>query len=204
MPIVLTGENFEKEIQRTDKMVLVDFYATWCEPCSLLAPILEKLEKEFEGEIVLLKANIDDTQLNAQKFQVDRIPMVVLFKNGLPIGTFTGFKPEPVMREWLEKMIQDNMPAESSDDKKDKMEEMIKKFSEYAQKNGFQLNPDRKNVEKVINGLLENEKEKGKRYCPCRRLSGNQEEDLKKVCPCIYHKEEITKDGRCYCGLFTK
>ena len=84
------------------------------------------------------------------------------------------------------------------------MEEIIKNYSEYAQKNGFQLNPDKKNVARVINGLLENEKKTGKRYCPCRRLSGDQEEDSKKICPCIYHKEEIAKDGRCYCGLFTK
>jgi ferredoxin-thioredoxin reductase catalytic subunit len=84
------------------------------------------------------------------------------------------------------------------------MEEIIKNYSAYAQKNGFQLNPDRKIVERVVNGLLVNEKKIGKRYCPCRRLSGNQEEDLKKVCPCIYHQEEIKKDGRCYCGLFTR
>ncbi len=108
MPIILTDENFEKEIQKTDKMSLVDFYATWCEPCSLLAPILEKLEKEFEEKIVLLKANVDDNPLNAQKFQVDLIPMVVLFKNGKPISSFTGSKPESVLREWLEKIIQKN------------------------------------------------------------------------------------------------
>jgi ferredoxin-thioredoxin reductase catalytic chain len=84
------------------------------------------------------------------------------------------------------------------------MEEMIKNYSEYAKQNGFQLNPDRKTVERVINGLLANEKKNGKKYCPCRRLSGDEEEDLKKVCPCAYHKEEIKKDGRCYCGLFIK
>jgi ferredoxin-thioredoxin reductase catalytic chain len=84
------------------------------------------------------------------------------------------------------------------------MDELIKFFSEYAQKNGFQLNPDRKVVERIINGLLENEKIKGKKYCPCRILSGDEKEDLKKVCPCIYHKAEIEKDGKCYCGLFTK
>ena len=109
MPIILTDENFEKEIQRTDKLALVDFYATWCEPCSLIAPILEKVEKEFEEKIVLLKANVDDNQLNAQKFQVNVIPTVVLFKNGKPVSSFTGFKPESVIKEWLEKIIQENI-----------------------------------------------------------------------------------------------
>jgi len=86
----------------------------------------------------------------------------------------------------------------------DKIEEIIKNYSEYSRKNGFQLNSNRKIVERVINGLLENEKKKGKKYCPCRILSGNQEEDSKKICPCVYHKEEIAKNGKCYCGLFTK
>ncbi len=108
MPIILTDENFEKEIQRTDKLVLVDFYATWCEPCSMLAPVLEKLEKEFEEKIVLLKANVDDNQVNARKFQVDLIPMVALLKNGKLLDSFTGFRPEPVLREWIQKAIQEN------------------------------------------------------------------------------------------------
>lgn len=86
----------------------------------------------------------------------------------------------------------------------DNIEEMIKNYSEYARKNGFQLNPNKKIVERIINGLLQNEKNKGKKYCPCRMLSGNLEEDAKKICPCAYHKEEIAKDGKCYCGLFTK
>ncbi len=86
----------------------------------------------------------------------------------------------------------------------DKKEEIIEKYLKYAKENGFQLNPDKKAVERVIDGLLRNEEKTGQRYCPCRRLSGNQEEDAKKICPCAFHKEEIAKDGKCYCGLFTK
>lgn len=84
------------------------------------------------------------------------------------------------------------------------MEEIIKKYSDYANMNGFQINPDRKKVERVVNGLLANEISKGRKYCPCRRLSGVEEEDLKKICPCSYHKEEIANEGKCYCELFTK
>ena len=105
MAIVLTDENFEKEIKKTDKLSLVDFYATWCEPCSMLAPVLEKIENEFAEKIVLLKANVDDNQVGAQKFKVDRIPMVVLLKNGEPVDSFTGFKPELEIKEWLTKNI---------------------------------------------------------------------------------------------------
>lgn len=84
------------------------------------------------------------------------------------------------------------------------MEEIFIKYSEYAQNNNFQLNSDKKTVERILHGLLQNEKMKGRKYCPCRVLSGDQEEDLKKICPCFFHKEEIEQDGRCYCGLFTK
>ena len=69
MAIILTDENFDKEIQPADKLALVDFYATWCEPCSMLAPVLEKVATEFQDKIVLLKANVDETPINSQKFQ---------------------------------------------------------------------------------------------------------------------------------------
>lgn len=106
MPIILTDENFEKEIQKTEKVALVDFYATWCDPCSMIAPVLEKMEKEFEEKLVLFKANVDDNSLGAQKFKVDRIPMVVMLRKGQQIGVFTGFKPEAELRKWIEETMQ--------------------------------------------------------------------------------------------------
>ena len=86
----------------------------------------------------------------------------------------------------------------------DIIEELIKKYDEYAKSNDFQLNPDRKIVERVINGLLANEKKYGAKYCPCRRVAGNKEEDSKKICACFWHKDEIKKDGHCLCNLYVK
>jgi len=86
----------------------------------------------------------------------------------------------------------------------EKIEELKKEYGEYAKSNGFRLNPDEKAVERVINGLLRNEEKYGAKYCPCRRISGVKEEDAKKICPCIWHKDEITKDGHCLCNLYTK
>ena len=85
-----------------------------------------------------------------------------------------------------------------------KIEELAKKYSEYAAANGFKINPDAKTVERIINGLLRNEEKYGKKYCPCRRVSGNSEEDSKKICPCFWHKDEIKKDGHCFCNLYLK
>lgn len=86
----------------------------------------------------------------------------------------------------------------------DIVKKIIENYQEYAQKNGFKLNPNKKMVEGVVNGLLANEKKLGARYCPCRRIVGDREEDKKKICPCVWHKEEIKEMGRCHCNLFVK
>jgi len=84
------------------------------------------------------------------------------------------------------------------------MEELIKQYEEYSKKNGFKLNPDKKIVEGVIKGLLAREEKFGERYCPCRRVTGNKEEDKKLICPCCWHKKEIEEQGHCHCNLFVK
>ncbi len=215
----LTDENFEKEIQNADKPVVVDFWAEWCGPCFVLTPILEKLANEFEGKFILAKVNLAEARTIAQKYGIERIPMVVLFNGGKPISGFIGARPEPIVRELLDKMLKDyNPPATQQINKKPEdiedathppssqaeLEPLIKNYQEYAEKNGFKLNPNREMVERLIKGMLENEKKYGFRYCPCRRISGNPEEDKPKICPCAYHFEEIERDGHCFCGLFVK
>jgi ferredoxin-thioredoxin reductase catalytic subunit len=92
--------------------------------------------------------------------------------------------------------------------KMEKIEELMEQYDKYARDNGFQLNPDKKTAERVINGLLENEKKYGVKYCPCRRVTGTTQgvpqEDSKKICPCFWHKDEIKQDGHCLCNLYTK
>lgn len=209
MELTLTDQNFDEEIQKAEKPVLVDFWTGWCGPCATLSPILEKLTKEYENKITLAKVNLDDAPLVAQKFRIDRIPTVVLFRDGKPVSGFIGSRPEPAIKEWLEKMLgeeehEEEKEKRGEDKEKEEIEEIIKWYENYAKKNGFRLNPDRVNVERLIKGLLANEKKYGARYCPCRRITENLEEDRPKICPCQWHKEEIDKDGRCYCELFAK
>lgn len=83
-------------------------------------------------------------------------------------------------------------------------EELMKQYKEYAAASGFMLNPNAKIVEGIVAGLLAREEKFGARYCPCRRVTGDKEEDKKIICPCAYHKEEIEKDGHCHCNLFVK
>ena len=193
----LTDENFEREIAASQKPVLVDFFADWCSPCSVLGPILEKISRELEGKFILFKANLDNFPVTAQKFNVGVIPTVILFKNGKPIDSFVGLQPEPVIKKWLEEKI-------GEDGKGGSAEKIILEYADYAKQNGFQLNPDKEVVERIVKGLMANEKKYGQRYCPCRRVEGILEEDKSKICPCIYHREEIEKLGHCLCGLFSK
>ena len=88
------------------------------------------------------------------------------------------------------------------DDKK--AENLIENYKRYAETNGFELNPDEKVLERLVSGLLENEKKYGAKYCPCRRVTGDKEEDRPKICPCQWHREKIERDGHCFCGLFYK
>ena len=83
-------------------------------------------------------------------------------------------------------------------------EKIVENYEDYARENGFQLNPNKKIVENVVKGLLANEEKYGARYCPCRRVTGDKEEDSKKICPCVWHKQEITEQGYCACRLFVK
>ena len=202
MTKILTDKNFEQEITSTDKLVLVDFFATWCEPCTMLAPILEKVAEDLKDELVLMKANLDDAPEIAGKFGVEKIPTVILFKNGKAISGFVGLAPEESIKEWI-KNDSKNPPAKEEEKVvTEDINEIIERYDNYAKSSGFRLNPDKKAVERVVVGLLANEKKYGKKYCPCRRVTGDQAEDAKKICPCAWHKDEIKKDGHCLCNLY--
>jgi len=85
-----------------------------------------------------------------------------------------------------------------------KIKELTEAYKQYAEENGFKLNPDKKIVEGLVRSLLLNEKDYGGKYCPCRLRRGIPEEDKKIECPCIYHKDEIKEQGHCHCFLFVK
>ncbi len=80
--------------------------------------------------------------------------------------------------------------------------EILKFARTYAKAKGLVLNPDPEKLDAIIMGLVENQRKHGYRYCPCRMLSGNPEEDRLKICPCRWHLQEIAEMGHCHCGLF--
>lgn len=82
MEIKLSTENFEKEVLKSEKPVLVDFYADWCGPCNAMAPVIEKLAKELEGKVKVGKINVDENPDIAVEYNVMSIPTLIVFKNG--------------------------------------------------------------------------------------------------------------------------
>ena len=86
----LNQGNFEKEILRSDKPVLVDFWAPWCMPCKLIAPAVEKLAEEMKSRVNVLKSNVDENPEIATELSIMNIPTLVLFKDGKEISRITG------------------------------------------------------------------------------------------------------------------
>lgn len=89
--ITLTAENFESQVIKSDIPVLVDFWATWCGPCRMLAPELEKIAEQFDGKIKVGKINVDEQVKLAVVYNVQVIPTMILFKDGKIVKKTTGF-----------------------------------------------------------------------------------------------------------------
>ena len=96
--MVITQNNFNSEVENSDKPVLIDFWASWCGSCMMMSPVVEQIEKEHP-EIKVGKVNVDEEMVLAQKFMVVSIPTLILFKNGKPEITSVGFKGKEELEE---------------------------------------------------------------------------------------------------------
>jgi thioredoxin 1 len=101
----IMDNNFEDEVSSSDEAVLVDFWAPWCGPCKMLGPVLEDLEKDYNGKVKFVKINVDNNPVVSQKFRVSSIPTVMVFKNGSTVDTMVGFRPKAAVKELLDKHI---------------------------------------------------------------------------------------------------
>ena len=101
--VKVTKENFEKEVINSNQKVIVDFFATWCGPCQMLAPVLEKISNEND-DLNIVKVDIDESVELAIKYQVEVVPTLVIFKNGNPVKTLEGFRSEKELLEEINKL----------------------------------------------------------------------------------------------------
>lgn len=103
MAMEFTDQNFEQEVLKSDKPVLVDFWAAWCGPCQMMGPIVEELAEEMKDKVKIGKLNVDENRETASKFSVMSIPTLIIFKDGKSAKQFVGVQAKENLKEELEK-----------------------------------------------------------------------------------------------------
>jgi thioredoxin 1 len=105
MVLDVTDQDFEDEVLKSDLPVVVDFWAPWCGPCRMIAPVTEKLSEEYDGKVKFCKLNVDENTQTAVKYQVMSIPLLLFFQNGQKVDESLGAVPEHMIRPKVEALL---------------------------------------------------------------------------------------------------
>ncbi len=101
-PITIDDSNFDQTVLQSKTPVLVDFWATWCRPCLMVAPILDELAEEYNGRIIIARVDVDQNPKTAARYSIMSIPTLLIFKKGEPISNIVGFRPKEELKRSLD------------------------------------------------------------------------------------------------------
>jgi len=101
-PIAVSDSNFEQTVLKSGTAVLVDFWAPWCKPCLMMAPVLEEIAEEYSGKMTVAKVDVDQNPATAARYNIMSIPTLIIFKQGKPISHLVGFRPKSELKQALD------------------------------------------------------------------------------------------------------
>jgi thioredoxin 1 len=104
-PAPVEDATFESKVLKASRPVLVDFWATWCKPCTMIAPVIDDLAKEFDGRVDFLKLDVDHNQQTPGKYNIMSIPTIMVFKDGKPVSHMVGFRSKADLKRALEEAL---------------------------------------------------------------------------------------------------
>ena len=105
MALEITDANFEQEVKKSDKLVMVDFWAEWCGPCRIIGPVVDELANDYEGRVVIGKVNVDNNSELSAKYGIRNIPTILFIKNGEVVDKSVGASPKNVLEEKLDALL---------------------------------------------------------------------------------------------------
>ena len=105
-PTVVDDSNFDQVVLQSKTPVLVDFWAAWCGPCLMVAPVVEELAEEYDGRVNFVKLDVDQNPKTASQYGIMSIPFLLIFKNGAPMSNIVGFRPKADLKQSLEAVLE--------------------------------------------------------------------------------------------------
>ena len=106
--VTITDSNFEAEVLHSDKLVMVDFWATWCGPCKTLSPTIDKLSIDYADKLKIGKVDVDENSNTSENMVIRSVPTIMFFKNGDIVGQISGATSEKVLKDSIDKLIAKN------------------------------------------------------------------------------------------------
>lgn len=104
-PVEVNDSNFDQAVLQAGTPVLVEFWAAWCAPCRMVAPIVEELAEEYEGKVTVVKLDVDQNPKAASKYGIMSIPSLIIFKDGSPVSNLVGFRPKVDLKRSLDEAL---------------------------------------------------------------------------------------------------